>query len=241
MTTTDRAPASLDGSDKRSYVREMFTAIAPRYDLLNHVLSLNLDRRWRRGAVRTLAWERVPDGLYLDACAGTLDLAALLARQPGFAGRVIGADFVVPMLVRGRKKADRMRPVGADALALPFPAGRFDGATVGFGMRNLADLDAGLAELRRVLRPGARCVLLEFSEPLAPIRPLFRFYFHRLLPRVGRLVSKHRDAYSYLPASVERFPSAEELVGRMERAGFSRVAYRRLTLGVAAVHWGEAE
>ena len=241
MTTTDRAPASLNGSAKRSYVRQMFTAIAPRYDLLNHLLSFNLDRRWRRAAIRTLAWERVPDGAYLDACAGTLDLAAALATQRGFLGRVAGADFVVPMLQRGRKKADRIRPVGADALALPFPPGVFDGATVGFGIRNLADLDAGLGELRRVLRPGARCVILEFSEPLAPIRPLFRFYFHRLLPWVGRLVSKHRDAYSYLPASVERFPSAEELVGRIERAGFGRVAYRRLALGIAALHWGEAE
>lgn len=240
MPTPPPAPAALDGDRKRSYVRRMFTAIAPRYDLLNHVLSLNVDRRWRRQAVNRLAWETAPAGTYLDCCAGTLDLAAELATRSGFGGTVVGADFVVPMLRLGREKANRMRPVGADALTLPFPDAAFDGSMVGFGVRNLADLDAGLRELRRVLRPGARCVILEFTEPRWPIRPLFNLYFRRLLPLVGRLVSKHRDAYSYLPASVEQFPGPDALADRMRTAGFDAVAWRRLTFGIAALHWGTA-
>src|SRR5204862_4320567 len=187
---------------KRSYVRSMFTAIAPRYDLLNHLLSLNVDRSWRRAAVRRLAWERRPDGTYLDLCAGTLDLAATLARARGFRGTVVGADFVIPMLARGKGKAARARPVGADALTLPFADARFDGAMVAFGVRNLADLDAGLRETHRVLRPGARFVVLEFTTPrFAPLRALYLFYFRRVLPAIGRAVSKHRDAYTYLPES----------------------------------------
>ncbi len=134
------------GEAKRSYVRRMFTAIAPRYDLLNHLLSCNVDRRWRRAAVRRLGWEANPGGTYLDLCSGTMDLAAQLARTTGFHGRVFGADFVVPMLARGRGKAARAVPVAADALQLPFPDASFDGALVAFGMRNLADPDAGLAE-----------------------------------------------------------------------------------------------
>src|SRR5437879_1516609 len=132
------------GDAKRSYVRSMFTAIAPRYDFLNHLLSLNVDRRWRRAAVARLSWETRADGVYLDLCAGTLDLAAALARAPGFRGTVVGADFVVPMLVRGRGKAAATRAVAADALTLPFAAAQFDGAMVACGVRNLADLAAGL-------------------------------------------------------------------------------------------------
>src|SRR3989449_443119 len=174
-----------------------------RYNLLNHLLSLNVDRSWRRAAVRRLAWEQRPNGTYLDLCAGTLDLAATLARAPGFRGTVLGADFVLPMLARGKGKAPRTRPVGADALALPFVDARFDGAMVAFGVRNLADLDAGLRETHRVLRPGARFVVLEFATPrFAPLRALYLFYFRRVLPAIGRAVSKHRDAYTYLPESV---------------------------------------
>src|SRR2546422_11635130 len=129
--------APTRGDAKRAYVRSMFTAIAPRYDFLNHLLSLNVDRRWRRAAVGRIGWEARPDGVYLDLCAGTLDLAATLARARGFRGTVIGADFVVPMLARGRGKAERTCPVGADALTLPFADARFDGAMVAFGVRNL--------------------------------------------------------------------------------------------------------
>jgi demethylmenaquinone methyltransferase / 2-methoxy-6-polyprenyl-1,4-benzoquinol methylase len=217
----------------------MFAAIAPRYDFLNHLLSLNVDRAWRRAAVRRLAWERKPDGTYLDLCAGTLDLAATLARAPGFAGSVIGADFVVPMLARGKGKAARARPVGADALTLPFATGRFDGAMCAFGVRNLADLDSGLEEAHRVLRPGARFVVLEFTTPrFAPLRALYLFYFRRVLPALGRVVSKHRDAYTYLPESVLAFPDPEAFAGRLRGAGFGAVGYDLLSGGICAIHYG---
>lgn len=229
------------GDAKRSYVRDMFTAIAPRYDLLNHLLSLNIDRGWRRRAVGRLAWERVPDGCFLDACAGTLDLAAELAGRDGFRGRVVGADFVVPMLQLGRRKAARLRPVGADTLHLPFGDAVFDGAIVGFGIRNLVDVDAGFRELRRVLRPGTRLVVLEFTLPKTRlVRAAYLAYFRRVLPFVGRAVSKHTNAYTYLPDSVLQFPTPEALGARMTAAGFEAVAWERLTLGIVAVHWGTA-
>src|SRR5690606_37332342 len=145
MLATDRKLPLSGGQEKRSYVRAMFTAIAPRYDFLNHLLSLNIDRRWRRQAVNRLGWESAPEGTYLDLCAGTLDLAAELGQRAGFRGRVFGADFVLPMLALGRGKSPRVRPVNADALELPFPDATFDGATVGFGVRNFAELDLGLA------------------------------------------------------------------------------------------------
>src|SRR5207245_1416739 len=224
------------GEAKRSYVRRLFTAIAPRYDFLNHLLSLNVDRAWRRAAVARLGWEARPDGVYLDLCAGTLDLAATLARAPGFRGRVVGADCVVPMLARGMRKAPRAAPVAADALELPFADGRFDGAMVGFGVRNLADLDQGLREARRVLTPGSRFVVLEFTTPrFAPLRALYLFYFRRVLPAIGRAVSKHRDAYTYLPESVLDFPEPDAFARRLEGAGFSSVSYEILTGGIRAV------
>ena len=227
------------GEGKRSYVRGVFTAIAPRYDFLNHLLSLNIDRRWRRRAVRRLDWERRPDGIYLDLCAGTLDLAAALASADGFRGQIIGADFVIPMLERGRGKSTRIRPVGADALELPFPDAGFDGALVGFGVRNLADLDRGLTEARRVLKPGARLVILEFTTPrFAPLRAAYLFYFRRLLPLIGRAVSKHTDAYTYLPESVLNFPDPDALSHRLEAAGFRDVRYDLLTGGICALHRG---
>lgn len=227
--------------DKRRYVREMFSAIAPTYDVLNHLLSVNIDRWWRNRAVARLRWERRPDGAYLDACAGTLDFAAALLARPGFRGRVVGADFAVPMLKAGVSKAGgRVLRAGSDALRLPFPDGAFAGATVGFGVRNLADLDAGFVELHRVLAEGARLVVLEFTTPtFAPMRALYLFYFRRLLPLVGRLVSGHATAYDYLPDSVMGFPAPQALQARMERAGFRACGYELLTGGIAAVHWGE--
>lgn len=239
----ERAAAAAAGDGKRAYVQRMFSEIAPRYDLLNHVLSLNIDRAWRKRALRALAWTARPRGVYLDLCAGTLDVGAMLVRQPGFAGRVVGADFAVPMLRHGLGKApvSQLAPVGADALALPLADGCLDGAIVAFGIRNVADLDAGLREVRRVLSPGARFVILEFSTPPSPIvRAGYHAYFHRVLPLVGRLVSGHGSAYTYLPMSVAQFPTEQALANRMLQAGFRDVSWQRVSFGIAAVHVGVA-
>ena len=243
-STPTRSAALPSDEEKAAHVRRMFSSIAPRYDLLNHLLSLNIDRLWRRRAVDRLEWERAPSGTYLDNCAGTLDLAIELAGRRGFQGRVVGSDFTFAMLAGGLHKLERLAvaPVCADALALPYPEASFDGATVGFGVRNLADLDAGLREMARVLRPGARLVILEFTTPhWQPFRALYTFYFLRILPLVGRMISKHGSAYSYLPESVMRFPEPPELAQRLRAAGFARVEWARLTGGIAALHWGERE
>jgi len=240
MPASDNTTADSGGAAKRAYVRGIFTAIAPRYDLLNHLLSLNVDRRWRRQAVQLLRWERVPDGRYLDLCAGTLDLAATLGSAPSFIGRIIGVDFVKPMLELGRAKSAAVVPINGDALELPFRDAVFDGATVGFGVRNLADLDAGLVEAARVLKPGARLVILEFTTPRKqPLRSMYLYYFRRVLPFVGRLVSKHTTAYTYLPESVLSFPEPDALAARMSGAGFVGVSYQTLFGGICALHVGE--
>ncbi len=234
--------AARGGAGKREYVRRIFSEIAPSYDLLNHLLSFNIDRRWRARALEALAWTRVPGGTYLDVCAGTLDVSAQLARTDGFRGEVLGADFAEPMLRAGRRKTKRtgISPVVADALGLPLEDGSVDGAIVAFGIRNVADLDACLKEVRRVLRPGARFVILEFSTPRsAVVRAGYHAYFHHVLPAIGRLVSGHRTAYTYLPESVKHFPIEEQLAARMRAAGFSRVTWQPLTFGVAAIHVGE--
>lgn len=239
MSASDDSAANTTGAAKRAYVRGVFTAIAPRYDLLNHLLSLNVDRRWRRQAVKLLGWERMPKGLYLDLCAGTLDLAAALAGERGFGGRVVGADFVLPMLQRGRDKSSSVYPLNADALELPFQSAAFDGATVGFGVRNLADLDQGLREGARVLRSGAKLVILEFTTPTwQPMKGLYLAYFRHVLPLVGRLVSKHTTAYTYLPESVLNFPAPDALAERMRAAGLADVSYKTLFGGICALHSG---
>lgn len=239
MSATDMKLPVTGGAEKRSYVRGMFAAIAPSYDLLNHLLSLNADRGWRRRAVDLLDWQRAHEGRYLDLCAGTLDLAAELARRPGFRGQVVGADFVVPMLALGRHKAERMLPVTADALELPFGDGVFEGATVGFGVRNLSDLAAGFREVARVLKPGARYVVLECSQPpREPMRSLYFFYFRRMLPFIGSFVSKHDNAYTYLPESVLAFPGPDEVARVMAANGFRDVKYERLFGGIVAIHSG---
>jgi demethylmenaquinone methyltransferase/2-methoxy-6-polyprenyl-1,4-benzoquinol methylase len=227
--------------DKGRYVKAMFSDIAPRYDLLNHLLSFNVDRGWRRRAIRALEWERNPSGLYLDLCAGTLDVAIELARQPGFTGRVIGADFAEPMLRAGQTKvrSQPVHPIAADALSLPLADASCAGAIVAFGVRNLSDLDAGLREVARVLAPGGRYVILEFSTPRhAVVRSGYHLYFHHVLPRVGGFISGNRGAYRYLPASVAQFPGVVQLAERMRDAGFRDVHWESLTFGIAAIHAG---
>lgn len=234
--------AAHGGAAKRAYVRRIFSEIAPRYDLLNHLLSFNVDRRWRERALVALGWDRAPQGRYLDLCAGTLDVSAQLARQAGFAGTVLGADFAEPMLRAGRSKspAHVVRPVVADALALPLEDESVDGAIVAFGIRNVADLDACLREVFRVLRPAGRFVILEFSTPRSSVvRAGYQAYFHHVLPAIGSVVSGHRTAYRYLPESVRHFPVEEALAARMLGAGFSKVRWESLTFGVAAIHVGE--
>ena len=229
-----------DRDRKRAFVRGMFSAIAPRYDFLNHLLSLNLDRRWRRRAIEAMNWEQEPAGTYLDLCAGTLDVAAALARRSGFGGHVLGADFAEPMLRAGSEKLSAaVSPLVADALDLPLAADTTAGAIVAFGIRNVNDLDAALREVYRVLSRGARFVILEFTTPRNPIvRVLFHLYFHLVCPLIGGLVSGHRAAYRYLPESVARFPAEEELAARMRAAGFVDVRWTSLTFGVAAIHVG---
>ena len=244
MPGTPARPSALPApADKAAHVRRMFSSIAPRYDLLNHLLSLNVDKRWRRRAVDRRGWERAPEGTFLDNCAGTLDLAVELGKRSGFRGRVVGSDFTYAMLHNGvgagKTAAAPVAPACADALALPFPDASFHGATVGFGVRNLADLDAGLREMARVLRPGARLVILEFTTPgWQPFRGLYLFYFLKLLPLVGRMVSKHSSAYTYLPESVLNFPAPPELAERMRAAGFGEVRWETLSGGIAALHHG---
>lgn len=236
-------PLEIDSAGERERaVREMFSAIAPRYDLLNHLLSLNIDRSWRRRAVDRLGWESRPDGLYLDICAGTFDLALELTRRPDFNGHIVAVDFSKPMLQHGAHKIDR-QPIAAacgDALKTPLASKAFDGAMVAFGVRNLTDISSGLRELRRVLRPGARLVILDFAMPRGRIfSSLYRFYFTRLLPLVGRLISKHNFAYNYLPESVEKFAGPEELEGLLREAGYVGVGCVPLTGGTVCVWWGD--
>ncbi|HYW51156.1 MAG TPA: ubiquinone/menaquinone biosynthesis methyltransferase [Gemmatimonadaceae bacterium] len=235
--------AAAGGAEKRAYVQQIFSEIAPRYDLLNHVLSMNIDKAWRRRALEALAWRAAPAGKYLDLCAGTLDVGAQLVKQAGFGGFVMAADFAEPMLRMGAGKAPRstLGPVAADALQLPVGDGVFDGAIVAFGIRNVAALDAGLREVHRTLRPGARFVILEFSTPRnAIMRAGYQFYFHAVLPAIGRLVSGHKTAYTYLPKSVAHFPVEEELASRMTAAGFRDVTWTPLSFGIAAIHVGTA-
>ena len=238
---TQARRAASGSSEKGRYVQAMFSDIAPRYDLLNHLLSFNIDRRWRRRALRELDWAHDRDGTYLDLCAGTLDVSVELARLPGFRGRVVGADFAEPMLRAGQGKAGALpvHPVAADALTLPLPDASCAGAIVAFGVRNLANLDAGLREVSRVLRPGRRFVILEFTTPrVGLVRTGYHLYFHHMLPRIGGLISGNRAAYRYLPESVAHFPSAPALAERMRVAGFSDVSWTALTLGIAAIHVG---
>lgn len=228
------APTPEDKSPRK--IRRMFTAVAPVYDRLNHLLSLSLDRLWRRAAARNL---REVEGRVLDLCCGTGDQAVRLRRE-GL--RVTAVDFCFPMLVLARSKFSRFdhaipRPLSGDGLAMPFPDETFSAIAVSFGIRNFADLDRGLREMARVLTPGGRIAVLEFTLPTGRfLRPLYLFYFRRVLPWIGRRISRHDDAYDYLPSSVLAFPQREELARRIEEAGFREAHWRDLSGGTVCLY-----
>ena len=211
----------------------MFDRIAPVYDLMNRVMTAGLDQRWRRLTARSVVR---PGDRVLDACCGTGDLA-LAARAAG--GNVVGLDFAERMLDRARRKAPELEWVQGDMLELPFPAESFDAATVGFGVRNVADLERGLAQLRRVLRSEGRLAILEITPPWGPLRVFYRLWFDILIPLAGKILPGGK-AYTYLPASVRRFPGPEELAELMARHGFRDVSFRRLAGGIVALHVGTA-
>jgi demethylmenaquinone methyltransferase/2-methoxy-6-polyprenyl-1,4-benzoquinol methylase len=210
-------------------VRGMFDRIAPIYDAMNRVMTAGLDGRWRKLAVREVVW---PGDRVLDACCGTGDFAVEAERR---GGRVTGLDFSEKMLERARKKSGAIEWVQGDAMAMPFADGEFDAVTVGFGVRNLEDLGRGFAELARVLRPGGKIAVLEITRPRGLLRPFFRLWFDVLVPFAGRVLPGGK-AYTYLPASVRRFPGPDDLSAQMDAAGFGDVRYRLLGGGSVALH-----
>ena len=214
-------------------VRRMFDRIAPVYDLMNRVMTAGLDLRWRRIAAEAVV--RSGDRV-LDACCGTGDLAVACAKRGGV---VTGLDFSPAMLERARRKLPTATWIEGDLLALPFEAGSFEAATVGFGVRNVADLEQGLAELRRVLVPGGRVAVLEITQPRGLLAPFYRLWFDRIVPLLGKLL-KGGAAYTYLPASVRRFPGPDELAGLMRTVGFDEISYRTFAGGIVALHIGTA-
>ena len=224
------------------WVRTMFARVAPRYDLINHLLSFNIDRWWRWQTTRGLAAILArPDAVTVDLCCGTADLTLALARRA--AHRVYGSDFCHPMLIAARQKIARSGVVSevfeSDALSLPFRDGSLDLVTAAFGFRNLANYERGISEMLRVLKPGGTAAILEFSTPPNRIfRAAYSVYSTRVLPMIGGLISGSRDAYTYLPESVRKFPGADELAGQMRTAGFRTVRFRRMTGGIAALHLG---
>lgn len=229
-------------AEQRLAVERMFSAIAPRYDLLNRLLSAGRDRIWRREAIRATGLPAA--GRLLDVCTGTADMALEAARQFP-AATIAGVDFSAPMVDLGRRKvagahvADRVHLSVAPAEALPFGDQSFDGASVAFGLRNVPDRRQALAEMHRVLRPGGRAVVLEFTTPPGRLfRRIYLWYFHRVLPVIGGFISGHGSAYAYLPASVREFPPPNELAAWMAEAGFRDVSYRLLTGGIVAIHVG---
>jgi len=241
---------ATDASSAGRAVREMFTSIAPRYDLLNHLLSFNVDRLWWRRTARSFApILSQPDSRILDLCCGTGDMTFALRKQAGDRHpQIVGADFSHAMLQRACSKSlDKVATNGksatpgwieADALCLPFPGAHFSLVTSAFGFRNLADYDAGLCEIVRVLKPGGECGILDFSEPKGLMGNLYRIYFKQVLPRVGTMLSGVSGPYQYLPNSVERFPEPHEMLDRMRRAGFRDASWTPYTFGIAGLYRG---
>jgi demethylmenaquinone methyltransferase/2-methoxy-6-polyprenyl-1,4-benzoquinol methylase len=212
-------------------VRRMFDRIAPVYDAMNRLMTAGLDRRWRDEAAAAVVR---PGDRVLDACCGTGDLAIAAAKA---GGKVTGLDFSEPMLARAREKNPDIDWVSGDALGLPFPDGSFDAATVGFGVRNLDDLERGLAELRRVLKPGGRVAILEITRPQGVLAPFYRFWFDGVIPLAGTVLPGG-SAYSYLPASVRRFPAPQALAKLLDEAGFDEIRWRLFAGGIVALHTG---
>jgi demethylmenaquinone methyltransferase/2-methoxy-6-polyprenyl-1,4-benzoquinol methylase len=228
------------------WVRDMFGRVAHRYDLANHLLSGNLDRCWRAHAARRIRHVlQRPDARVLDICCGTGDLALALEKRAVPGACILGSDFCHPMLIPARAKIARRRArvalFAADALNLPLRDASLDLLAVAFGFRNLANYQAGLVEMRRVLRPGGTAAILEFSQPPNRVfAAVYHFYARRILPAIGGALSGSRDAYAYLPESVRKFPGPAELAGLMRAAGFADVRYEHLTGGIVALHLGTA-
>ncbi len=238
------APAGATDRESASRaVREMFTSIAPRYDLLNHVLSCNIDRLWWWRASRTFRHIlNRNDARVLDLCCGTGDMTFALKRRGGNASpSIMGADFSHAMLQRAVVKSHgtSLRWIEADALRLPLPHNQFDLVTSAFGFRNLADYDAGLNEIFRVLRANGEIGILDFGEPKGLLGKLYRFYFRYVLPKIGTMISGVRGPYSYLPASVARFPEPQEMLERMRKAGFRDVSWTPYSFGIAGLYRGK--
>jgi demethylmenaquinone methyltransferase/2-methoxy-6-polyprenyl-1,4-benzoquinol methylase len=215
-------------------VRSMFDRIAPVYDAMNRLMTAGLDQKWRRATVEAVVR---PGDKVLDSCCGTGDLAVAVAAA---GGKVTGVDFSKPMLERARRKAPKIDWIEGDALALPFEDGSFDAATVGFGVRNLSDLGAGLRELRRVLRPSGRVAILEITRPQGLLAPFYRFWFDGVIPVAGKVLPGG-SAYAYLPASVKRFPDPQGLAKLLDEAGFDDIRWRLFAGGIVALHTGVAK
>lgn len=250
--TVGAAPAGAEDRESAAQaVREMFTSIAPRYDLLNHALSFNIDRLWWwRTARKFDSILKRPEARVLDLCCGTGDMTFALRRRAGSGSprpQILGADFSHAMLQRAAAKSAQkgssttLQWIEADALRLPFPDGHFNLVTSAFGFRNLADYDAGLREIARVLAPGGECGILDFGEPGGLMGKCYRVYFKKILPAIGTIISGVRGPYAYLPASVERFPAPDEMLGRMRQAGFREASWTPYTFGVAGLYRGVKE
>ena len=235
-------PGARDEASAADAVREMFTSIAPRYDLLNHVLSMNVDRLWWNRTARAFTQVlRRPDAQVLDLCCGTGDMTFALHRHASKAKpQIFGADFSHAMLVRAEEKSAgrNIRWIEADALQLPFASGQFQLVTAAFGFRNLANYDRGLEEIHRVLAPGGEVGILDFGEPKGIIGKVYRLYFRRVLPAIGTMISGVRGPYAYLPASVLRFPPPAEMLERMRSAGFREASWTPYTFGIAGLYRG---